>query len=77
MGKKKDHEVDHVCTDNLCMRRIAGTTMWDKAARPTKEGGPGSDDLLPRVPFFKLLLWSGSGGVIGRLTMVLAGSLSR
>ena len=56
MGKKEDHEVDHVRTDNLCPHRIAGMTMWDDAARPTIEGHLGSIGLLPRVPFLKLLL---------------------
>ena len=50
------------CGCGCSMRRTAGTTMWDDAARPTIEGRLGSNGLLPRVSFFELLLWSGSGG---------------
>ena len=53
---------DGGCGCGCSMRRIACTTMWDNAARPTIEGCLGSNSLLPRVPFFELLLWSGSGG---------------
>jgi hypothetical protein len=69
MDKKKDLEVDHVRTDDLRTRRIAGSTMWDDAARPTIEGCLRSDGLLPRVPFFELLL-SAPDGVTGRATLV-------
>ena len=55
------------CGCGCSTRRIAGTTVWDNAARPTKEGGPGSDGLLPSVPFFKLLL-SAPDGVTGGAT---------
>ena len=68
MGKKKDHEVDHVHTNNLCMCRIASTTMWDDAARPTIEGHLRSVGLLPRVSFFKLLLLA-PDGVTGGATL--------
>ena len=42
------------CGCGCSMRRIAGTTMWDNAARPTIEGRLGSVGLLPGVPFFDL-----------------------
>jgi hypothetical protein len=61
MGKKKDHKVDHVRTNDLRTRRIAGTMMWANAARPRIEGHLGSDGLLPRVPFFKVLLLTPDG----------------
>jgi hypothetical protein len=57
------------CGCSCSMRRIAGTTMWDDAARPTIEGCLGSDRLLPRIPFFKLLLLA-PDGVTGQATSV-------
>ena len=68
MGKKKDHEIDHVHTNDLHTRRIADTAMWDDVVRPTKEGGPRSNGLFPRVPFFKLLLLA-PDGVTGGATL--------
>jgi hypothetical protein len=56
------------CGCRCSMRRIAGMTMWDDAARPTIEGCLGKDGLLPCVPFFELLL-SASDGVTRRATL--------
>ncbi len=56
------------CCCGCITRRIAGTTMWDDATRPTIEGRLGSDGLLPRVPFFELLLLA-PDGVTGRATL--------
>jgi hypothetical protein len=56
------------CGCGCSTRKIAGTMMWDDAARPTIEGRLGSDGLLPRVPFFELLLLA-PDGVTGQATL--------
>ena len=56
MGEEEYHEIDQVSTYNLCSRMIAGTTMWEKAARPTIEGCLRSFGVFPIVPLHKLLL---------------------
>ncbi len=56
------------CGCGCSMRRIAGTRMWDDVARPTIEGRLGSDGLLPRIPFFELLLLA-PDGVTGQATL--------
>ena len=54
MGGSKINGGGCDCGCGCSTRRIAGTTMWDDAVRPTIEGRLGSVGLLPGVPFFEL-----------------------
>ncbi len=56
MGEEEYNKIDQVSTYNLRSRVIAGTTMWEKAARPRIEGCLRSFYVFPIILLHKLLL---------------------
>ncbi len=76
VGEKKDHEVDHVRTDDLRTRRIAGTMMWDDAARPDR-GMPGKRRSPPPCSIFQAAPLGFRRGRRGNRTSHLGGDAAR